>query len=55
MRVISHALFIKYIHLLALGHVKNMGRGAYAHAAKTLFARVVISFTVCTECGWVAI
>ena len=48
--VVAHALFIKCIHLAALGHMKSVGRGAYAHAAKKdFFTRVVISVTVCTE------
>ena len=33
----AHTLFIRCIQLTALGHVKNAGRGAYAHAAKDFF------------------
>ena len=49
--MMAHTLFIKCMHLTALGHVKSAGRGAYAHAANGFFFlhKVVISVTVCTE------
>ena len=33
----GHTLFIKYVQLTILGHVKGAGRGAYAHTAKKTY------------------
>ena len=45
----AHTLLIRCIPLPALGHVKSVGRGAYAHVAKKTFFTKGISVNVCTE------
>ena len=45
--VLAHTLFIKCIHLAALGHVKSAGRGAYVHAAKNFFYKGLWSVSLC--------